>query len=68
MLDPVTNEKVLKYVWDTDRIGIPLRRYGVEVEGSHRGDHGYIVYQVGKLTREFAKAYVLRNNQETCSS
>lgn len=68
MLDPVTDEPVVMGVWDTDLVGLPLRHYGVEVEGSHRGDHGYIVYQVGKLTREFAKAYVLRNNQETCSN
>ena len=54
-------------VWDTGDVFGFLRRYGVETEGSYRGDHGYIVYQVGKLARIFASAYVLRNNEESCS-
>ena len=54
-------------VWSTDSgIGLALRRYGVETEGNHRGDHGYILYQVGKLSRAFASAYVFRNDQKTC--
>ena len=67
MVDPATSKSVRMEVWSTDGgIGLGLRRYGVETEGNHRGDHGYVLYQLGKISRAFASAYVFRNNQKTC--